>query len=391
MRIGIDYTSAVHQGAGIGRLTRGVIRALAEIDVQNQYTLFVQGRELTYPPPVPDLRNVASGIHNDNFREVRTRIDERWWNRIWHRLHLPIAVEWTTGDLDLFHSPDFTLPPVRKGTKTVVTVHDLSFLRLPRCFEPALLDYLVKNVPAALARADWILADSESTKRDLIELLDADGERITVIYPGVEPRFQPIADPDGLEPVRKKYGLPDRFILSLGTVQPRKNYVGLIQALARMRDREICLVIVGGKGWLYQDIFAAAEELGLQDRVIFAGFVDDADLPALYNLAEVFAFPSLYEGFGIPPLEAMACGIPVVTADNSSLPEVVGETGILVDAHDTEGIASAIDSVLADKDLRQRLVTQGHIQARTFTWEKAAERLLATYRFLCSQEGSDHA
>ena len=391
MKIGIDYTSAVHQGAGIGRLTRGVIRALAEIDSRNQYTLFVQGREITYPPSVPDPRNVASGIHNDNFREVRTRIDERWWNRIWHRLRLPIAVEWATGDLDLFHSPDFTLPPVRQGTKTIVTVHDLSFLRLPDCFEPALLGYLVKNVPAALDRADWILADSESTKRDLVELLDADRERITVIYPGVEPRFHPLADPGILDSVRTKYDLPDRFILSLGTVQPRKNYAGLIQALDRMRDRELCLVIVGGKGWLYQDIFATVEELGLQDRVVFAGFVDDADLPALYNLAEIFAFPSLYEGFGIPPLEAMACGIPVVTADNSSLPEVVGETGLLVDAQDIDGIAAAIDHVLADQDLRQRLIAQGRDRAQAFTWEKAAERLLDTYNLLCSQEGSDHA
>jgi len=379
MRIGIDYTSAVHQGAGIGRMTRHVVRALAGIDRQNEYVLLIRGRELPYPPPIPHPRNVASGISNANFREVRTRIDERWWNRIWYRLHLPCPVEWAIGQVDVFHSPDFTLPPVRRGTRTIVTIHDLSFLHLPHCFEPALREYLVANVPRAVHRADWVLADSQSTRRDVITLLQAPENRVRTIYPGVEPRFHPMGDVETLGSIRLKYRLPPRFILSVGTLQPRKNYTQLIAAFARLKVSGVSLVVVGGKGWLYEEIFQKVRELGLQDRVLLAGFVDDVDLPALYNLADVFALPSLYEGFGLPPLEAMACGTPVVTANNSSLPEVIGDAGLLVDADDTEALCEALTCLLEDTALRQTLIERGLVQAAKFTWEKAARMLLETY------------
>ena len=380
MRIGIDYTSAAHQGAGIGRLTRNVVRALAEIDQENEYTLLVQGREIPYPPAVPHGRNVASGIPNANFGEVRTWISERWWTRIWHRLRLPIPVDWVVGSIDLFHSPDFTLPPTRPGTRTIVTVHDLSFLRLPHCFEPALLDYLAVHVPRAVRRADRVLADSESTRRDVIELLGIPGDKVSVLYSGVEPRFQPIHDPQTLEGVRLKYDLPPRFVLCVGTIQPRKNHAALIEAFTRLDTSDLSLVIVGGKGWLYEDVFHKIRELGMRDRVHLTGFVDDRDLPVLYNLAEVFAWPSLYEGFGLPPLEAMACGIPVVTANNSSLPEVVADAGLLVDAADTQALAHALARVLNDPALRRTLVARGLARAREFTWHKAAQTLLATYK-----------
>ena len=383
MRIGIDYTSAAHQGAGIGRLTRNIVGVLAQIDRVNEYTLFVQGSRLAHPPLISHPRNVASGIPNDNVREVRTRISERWWHRIWHRLHLPLPVEWVIGPVDLFHSPDFTLPPVQRGTRTMVTVHDLSFLRMPDCFEPALLDYLVENVPRAVRQADWILTDSQSTRRDLVELLDAPEDQITVIYPGVARRFQPITDAGTRDRVRAKYHLPRRFILSVGTIQPRKNYVGLTKAFANLDAEDVALVIVGGKGWLYEDVFSTVRDLGLQERVLFPGFVDDVDLPALYNLADVFALPSLYEGFGIPALEAMACGTPVITADNSSLPEVAGDAGMLVETGNVEALTEAMDLLLADADLLRRLAQRGLEQAARFSWEQSAASLLATYRHVC--------
>lgn len=384
MEIGIDFTSAAHQGAGIGRLTRSVVRALAEIDHDNQYALLIQGHKPRHPSlgarPAPGCRNAVSGITNDNFREVRTWITERWWNRIWHRLQLPVAVEWIVGRIDLFHSPDFTLPPVRPGTRTIVTVHDLSFLRLPQCFEPVLCSYLAANVPRAVHRADHVLADSENTRWDVIELLRVPEEKVSVLYPGVAPRFRPIRDRTELERVRAKYDLPPQFVLSVGTIQPRKNYVGLMEAFARLNSADVHLVIVGGKGWLYEDVFARARDLRIQDRVTFAGFVDDADLPALYNLARAFALPSLYEGFGIPPLEAMACGTPVVTADNSSLPEVIGDAGLLVAAEDTAALSSALEQLLGEPALRRTLIERGLAQARQFTWQRAARTLLATYQ-----------
>ncbi len=378
MRIGIDYTSAVHQGGGIGRLTRNVVRALAELDRENEYVLLVQGREIRHPPPTSHPRNVASGIANDNFGEVRTWLGERWWSRIWHRLHLPIVVEWIIGQIDLFHSPDFVLPPTLHRTHTIVTVHDLSFLRMPHCFPPPLLDYLTACVPRAVHRADHVLADSQSTRHDVIALLDVPEERVSVLYAGVEPRFRPIGERDELERVRRKYNLPPRFVLSVGTVQPRKNYGRLIAAFARLPDTGLSLVIAGGRGWMYEEVEEAARAMG--NRVKLIGFVDDADLPALYTLAEVFALPSLYEGFGLPPLEAMACGTPVIVGDNSSLPEVVGEAGLRVEATDVESIATAIERLLGDHSLRQQCRERGLARARQFTWERAARELLATYR-----------
>jgi glycosyltransferase involved in cell wall biosynthesis len=391
VRIGIDYTSAAHQGAGIGRLTRNAVGVLAQIDTANQYTLLIQGRELPAdvgcPPddpcpataPQKGLRNAASGIRNDNFAEVRTWIGERWWTRIWHRFHLPLCAEWIVGQVDLFHGPDFTLPPLRARTKAIVTVHDLSYLRLPNCFKPALLNYLVDNVPRAVSRADWVLADSMSTRRDVIELLKVPEDKVSVLYPGVESRFRPITDARTLADIRQKYGLPERYILSVGTIQPRKNYERLVQAFSMLEAQDASLVIVGGKGWLYERLFQQVQDLELRDRVCFAGYVKDVDLPVVYNLAYAFVFPSLYEGFGIPPLEAMACGVPVIAADNSSLPEVVGDAGLLIDAQDTEALAHALSQLLDDSALCQRLVDRGLARAKQFTWERAAHTLLSTY------------
>jgi len=385
IRVGIDYTSAAFQSAGIGRHTRCTVRALAEIDHTNQYRLLVQGRRhtvLAQTAGSSPKRNRVSGIPNPNFAEVRTWLNERWWTRIWHRLRLPIAVDWLTGPIDVFHSPDFTLPPVGRRTRTVVTIHDLSFVRLPQCFEPSLAKYLNEHVPRAIGRADWVLADSENTRQDAIELLRAPADRTTVIYPGVEPRFCPIDSAAELQRVRSKYGLPPRFVLSVGTVQPRKNYGQLIKAFAQAELAEVELVVFGRKGWLYKDILTEASRLGIQHKVHFAGFIDDQDLPLAYNLADCFAFPSLYEGFGIPPLEAMACGTPVICADNSSLPEVVGDAGLLVDAQDTAAWANALDKATHDQELRQTMRARGLQRAQRFNWPRAGQALLDVYKSL---------
>jgi glycosyltransferase involved in cell wall biosynthesis len=384
VRIGIDYTPAVFQRAGIGRLTRNIVGELASLDRHNEYTLFVQGRRLPHPPLSHDGQNAASGLSARNFREVRTRINERWWHRLWFRLRVPVPVEWAIGSIDLYHSPDFTLPPVRRGTRTIVTVHDLSFVTHPECFEPSLLRYLVTHVPRAVAAADWILADSESTRQDLIDLLDAPFDRVTVIYPGVEARFRPIDDKNLLQRVRRKYDLPSRFVLSLGTVQPRKNYVGLMQAFARLSLPEMSLLIVGGRGWLSGGTYRAATELALGDRVRFLGFVDDGDLPAIYTMASLFALPSLYEGFGLPVLEAMACGTPVIAGNNSSLPEVVGQAGVLVDALDTGALAEAIEYLLSHPTQHREFSRRGRARARQFSWRHAAQQLLATYQHVAA-------
>jgi glycosyltransferase involved in cell wall biosynthesis len=379
-RIAIDYTAAVRQGGGIGRYTRGLVHALAELPPRDEYVLLVAGQGQD-----PELTSPA-------FRLKNVPLDERYLNILWHRLGSPFPrIEWLTGPVDIFHSPNFVLPPVGKA-RTVLTIHDLSFLRVPQCAEPTLRDYLGRVVPRAVARADRLLADSHSTRHDVIELLGVDPGRVDVVPAGVEARFRPLADRAALESVRERYRLGrEPFILSLGTLEPRKNFAGLMEGFARLRQREKVphrLVIVGGKGWLYEGIFEAVRRLGLDEAVTFAGFVADEDLPAVYNLAEAFAFPTLYEGFGLPVLEAMACGTPVVTADNSCMPELVGDAALLIGATDTEGLAHAVGRLLFEPALREKLIAAGLERAKQFTWGAAAQKLLAAYdRLLAGREG----
>lgn len=372
MKIGIDYTAALKQSGGIGRYTRGLITTLAQLDQHNQYTLLASS-----DAPRPGLQTFQN---YPNFSYKIYPLPERWLTIAWHRFYLPVPVEWAAGRLDLFHSPNFILPPTRQA-KTLLTVHDLSFIRHPQGAVASLRKWLNRVVPRSLARADHILADSESTKQDLIEIFNLKPADITVVGAGVEERFHPIADPAALAVVRQRYRLPDSFILGLGTLEPRKNFTGLITAFAQSPVHETHhLVIAGGKGWLYDDIFAAAQTSLMADRIHLVGFVADGDLPALYSLADIFAYPSHYEGFGIPVIEAMACGTAVVCANNSCLPEVAGDAALQVTATDTLALAEALAQLANNPELRAQAIQEGFRQARKFTWRAAAERLLAVYQ-----------
>jgi glycosyltransferase involved in cell wall biosynthesis len=317
-------------------------------------------------------------------------LDDIWLVRVWHRARLPLPVNWLTGPIDLFHSPDFTLPPVRRGTRTLLTVHDLSFIRDPESATPVLRHYLNAVVPRSVARADHVLADSQATRADLVELYRTPAEKISVLYSGVHESFRPVTDPATLAAVRARYGLGDApFVLAVGTLQPRKNYVRLIQAFAAISNLQpltsnLHLVIAGGKGWRYDAIFAEVEKLGLRDRVLFPGFVADADLPALYSAARVLAYPSIYEGFGLPMLEAMACGTPVVTSTASCMPEVAGDAALLVPPTDVDALAAALDRALTDEALRADLIAKGRARARQFSWAKSAQQLLGIYHAVCA-------
>jgi glycosyltransferase involved in cell wall biosynthesis len=376
VKIGIDYTAALKQNGGIGRYTRGLVTTLAQLDQQNSYILM-----LTPDAPRTGLQFFQS---HPNFGHKTYPLPEWWLTIGWHRLYLPVPVEWFAGPVDLFHSPNFILPPTRLA-KTLLTVHDLSFIRHPQGAVSKLRRWLEKVVPRSLARADHVLADSESTKQDLIDIFAIPSEKITVIGAGVEPRFQPITGVNNLNTVRQRYRLPpsEKIILGLGTLEPRKNFTGLIKAFEQSPVRETHhLVIAGGKGWLYNDIFAAAETSPVADRIHLVGFVADADLPALYSLAGIFAYPSHYEGFGIPVIEAMACGTPVVCANNSSLPEVAGQSALQITATDTSGLAEAMYRLSIDSSLREQSIAEGFLQAKKFNWPAATKRLLSVYRDL---------
>lgn len=375
MRIGVDYGAALWQGAGIGRYTRGLIEALLRIDREDRYVLlYPRGLPGRPAPFLGQLRQLRAD--NPHVRLCPLPLSDRWLAILWQRLRLPLPVEAVCGRVDLFFSPDFVLPPQLTGRRVVV-VHDLAFLVHPECAVPSLEWYLQGAVPRAIARADLVLADSESCRHDLIHLLNVDPARVEVLYSGVEPAFHPLQEQDQLDTVRARYGLPERFLLTVGTIEPRKNLPRLFEALARIpQDLRLPVVVVGKQGWLHEDSFAAVEKQGLQSWVHFLGFVPQQDVPALYNLALALTYPSLYEGFGLPPLEAMACGTPVLTSDVASLPEVVGKAAILVDPKDVDSIAEGLQRLLADAALRAELRAAGLIRAREFTWERAARRLL---------------
>ncbi len=373
MHIGINYTSALRQGGGIGRYTRGLVNALARLDARNRYTLIVsKDSPLDALPSLPH-----------NFTLKTLPLSERLLTILWHRLDFPLSIDRWAGPFDLFHSPDFVLPPLHR-TPGILTVHDLSFMQHPDGAVPKLRRWLNKVVPDSVHRARHILADSQSTKEDLITLLDVAPSKISIVGAGVESRFKPIADASTLSSVRQKYRLPERFVLGLGTLEPRKNYEGLIEAfnLLQSDHPDLHLVIAGGKGWLYDSIFETAKKSPASSRVHLIGFVADEDLPALYSLAQVFAFPSHYEGFGIPVLEAMACGTPVVAANNSSLPEIAGKAAVLLSATDTTALSDAIGQFLLRSSLHEEYRKSGIEQAKKFTWKVAAEKLLTVYQSL---------
>jgi glycosyltransferase involved in cell wall biosynthesis len=370
VRVAIDYTSALMQEGGIGRHTRELVGALAAQDAETAYLLFAAGYRGDALPTPP----------GPNFSWRATATSDLWLARIWHRARLPVPIERWTGPIDLLHAPDFVLPPTRPGTRTVLTVHDLSFARSPETTPPRLVGYLNQVVPRSVQRADRVLAVSEATRQDVIALYGAPPEKVAVIYNGVDARFRPIEDAGARRAIRARYGIGDApYILAVGTVHARKNYPRLVEAVHRLTRPELRLVIAGGRGNPRGPLHTRIAELGLAGQVIFAGFVGDEDLPALYSAARVLAFPSIYEGFGLPALEAMACGTPVVTSNTSSLPEIVGEAGLLVDPYDVDALAGALARALDDEPLRAVLVEKGLRRARRFTWAEAARQTRAVY------------
>ncbi len=371
-RIGLDYTPAHEQTGGIGRYARELTAALAAIDGDYRYRLFVAGATSAGLPKAPSPR----------FAWRTVRISPRWLARIWHRARLPIPIELATGPLDLFHATDFALPPTLPGTRTLLTVHDLSFARAPEAASPPLKAYLDAVVPRSVRRADHILADSAATKADLSALYGTRPTKISVLYSGVDQRFRPVEDPAALASALARHGLAGKpYILSVGTLQPRKNYGRVIEAVARARAAgfDLHYAIAGGSGWLQDEIWRAIKGSGMEDFTHILGFVADDELPALYSGARALILASLYEGFGLPILEAMACGAPVIASDVSSLPEVAGEAGILVDPKDSAAISAAIMRLERDDGLRTRLVENGFQRAKQFSWERAARQLKRVY------------
>jgi glycosyltransferase involved in cell wall biosynthesis len=375
MRIALDYTAGIRQGAGVGQYVRSLVNGMLEQDASNEYTLITSGRttkEHSFP--------IANNVRSRNIY-----IPDRYLNILWYRWRVPLYANIFTGPADIYHGLDFGLPPLTGKARKVVTVYDLAFLQHPETAVPSLAAYLNKVVPESVAAADVVAAISHATKQALIDHYRTPQEKITVIPCGIAPHYQRIEDPAILEATRRKFDLNGPIVLSVGTLEPRKNHLGLIKAFYEVqqnKEHSAILAIVGGKGWLYEETQRTVTELKLEDKVRFLGRISDLELITLYSLADVFAFPSFFEGFGMPPLEAMACGAPVITSNTSSLPEITGDAAMLVDPYDTHAIANAIFRILGDEQLQERLRQKGFLQAQKYTWPKAAHKMLSVYQKL---------
>ncbi|MFQ3663396.1 MAG: glycosyltransferase family 1 protein [Chloroflexaceae bacterium] len=354
--------------AGISHYVEQVLLQLAQIDRANRYSVYT----------TRGLDQRALGLP-DNFRVIPSRfptINPRV--RIpWEQFLAPLLLR--RSGADLFHGVH-SVVPLTCPVPSVVTVHDLAFIRFPRTFRAYNRLYLDLATRLSVRRAARILVVSEHTRREVIGLLGVDPERVVVTPNAVREHFRP-PDPAVLEAFRARRGLPERFVLYVGTLEPRKNLTTLLEAYAQVARRDTApLLVGGGKGWLYDAVFQRLEALGLREQVRFIGYLEEEELPLWYAAATAFVFPSIYEGFGMPPLEAMACGTPVVASNTSSLPEVVGDAGLTVSPYNPTALAEAICRVLDDAELRQELRERGLRQARAFSWRVTAERTLATYK-----------
>ncbi|MHB1004887.1 MAG: glycosyltransferase family 4 protein [Chloroflexota bacterium] len=356
-----------YRGAGISRYIRNLLPALRKVDGP-RYLVHLGDRNVP-PDFAPDER------FSLRFSRLPTRrpVVRILWEQFW----LPLALR---GDgADVLHSLGY-VQPLACPSRTVLTVHDLSFLLYPGNFNAANRLYLSNFTRLSAKRADRIVAVSENTKRDVVRLLGVPAEKVAVVYHGIEPHFR-VADPAEVSAFRARHGLPERFILFLGTIEPRKNLDTLVEAFGRLKRSGLPhgLVLAGAKGWQWGPVFAAVERLGLARDVFFPGYVPYDEQPLWYNASELFVYPSLYEGFGFPPLEAMACGAPVIASGTSALPEVVGDAGLLVDPRNVDSLAEAMHHVLNDADQRERMRALGVARARAFTWEEAARQTAAVY------------
>jgi glycosyltransferase involved in cell wall biosynthesis len=281
--------------------------------------------------------------------------------------------------LDLFHTSYYPVP--RLDMPTVLTVYDLRLASMPETYSRARYLFLRSVIPRSLRRSDRIIAISNDTKKDIIRYFGVPAERIAVSYCPVPNRFTRIEDRSLLASIREKYGLPEKFILSVGKLEPRKNIDRLIEAYATIRKRiGIGLVVSGKRDPAFRGYYDRVRKRGIEEDAVFTGYVDDSDLPALYSMARVFAYPSLHEGFGIPLLEAMACGTPVVTSDVSALPDVAGNAAVLVDPSSVESIAGGLARILGDDVFRAQLIESGYERARGFDAGRAAEGIVELYK-----------
>lgn len=361
MRVCIDIQSAIAQRAGVGRYAKLLVEHLAATRAPaDELALFYfdfQRKGMPFPVP---------GATQQACRWLPGRYVQKAWKTIgWPPFDL------FSGPADVFHFPNFIRPPLARG-KSVVTIHDLAFLRMPETIEEKNYRYLKAYIAETVARADAILAVSEFTRQEIIELLHVPPEKVVAIHSGIAPPNHKLLEPGSCTP----------FLLSLGTLEPRKNYAFLIEVFDRLTGFDGELVIAGGRGWKFEPILERIAQSPRRDRIRVLDYVTEAELDRLYRTAELFVFPSRYEGFGFPPLEAMARGTAVVSAATGSLPEVLGDAALVIPGFDADAWAARLSCLLSDGDARRTLAQRGPAHAARFTWAETARQTWQVYRQL---------
>lgn len=370
MRITVDISPWMHRHAGLGRYAGELLKAMRAVAPQNEYV------GLYYAP-----REMAVDKELENLKTARVPLNAKPWRMsVLLAYYFGMSMDRWLPPTDLFHGTDHLLPPL-KHSRTVFTIHDLIFRFFPQYHLPLNRWYLNLMLPKFMRRADAIIAVSENTRRDVVRLMDIPAEKISVIYEAANPSFRPIESRAELQAVRATYKLPARFILFFSTIEPRKNLVTLFDAYAELLRRDADappLVVMGRKGWLYEETLQHIHALGLTQRVILTDWVKSQDVPAVINLADLFVFPSLYEGFGLTPLEAMACGTPVIVSNGGALPETVGDAGLIFSLEEPDTLAQSMEKCLKDKNLRASLAEKGLERVRNFSWQNTAELVWKT-------------
>ncbi len=380
MNIGVDIRSLLEkERSGVGEYTYQILDALFCIDKENNYFLFYNSWKKVEEDFLGEWKK-NSNVRLCGFRWPNKLLNFCFKFLKWPKVDKMILLK---DKIDLFFIPNLNFIALSRGVKKMITVHDLSFEFFPRFFSwKRRLWHWFVNPQKIICGADKIISVSENTKNDLVKLYGVPVEKVGVIYSGVGRELEIVNDELGIDKIRKKYNLPNNFILFLGTLEPRKNIEGLVRAFEILRGNQkseivnLKLLIVGPRGWLYKKILARAKKSPARDDIKFIDYIAPEEKKYFYKLARLFVYPSFYEGFGFPPLEAARAGTPVVVSTNSSLPEVMGEAAFLVDPNNPAEMAKAMEQCLTNENFRANLIEKGKKQAEKFNWEDCARQFL---------------
>ncbi|MBU4349100.1 glycosyltransferase family 4 protein [bacterium] len=379
MKIALDITPLTRRKrTGIENYIFNLCKNFPLVDKENEYVLFANSFG-----HYESLKTAAEEVGVRNYQNMSAKISRvpgTFFKLLWKYVHAPSA-ERLVGGIDIFHASDRLDPPLKKA-KLVVTIYDLTPIKFKEFFTEKAARYFAEYFKSVIPKADMVVAISQCTKNDILEYFDIAEDRIQVTPLAANDNYKRILDKEVIDGIKEKYGIDKNYVLFVGTLEPRKNIANLVRAYSILPDylkRDHLLVICGKKGEYYEEIFKTVEKLGLEDKVIFTGYVPDKDIPLLMNGAEIFVYPTFYEGFGLPLIEAMACGTPVISSNISSIPEVIGNAGILINPNDVEELNDAILKLLTSETLKNQLSKKGLKQARKFSWKTTAKKTVEIY------------